>query len=63
MKNNVVKKKDIYNAKTKNIENKIPDITNLAISAFINAKINEVAGEIASINNLATNASLNAKRN
>ena len=39
--NDVVKngavKKDVYNAKIKNIEDKIPDIINLAINASINA--------------------------
>ena len=39
MKNDVVKK-DVYNAKIKNIEDKIPDITNLATKASLNAKIN-----------------------
>ena len=59
----VVVKKDAYNAKIKNIEDKIPDITNLATNAPLNAKTNEVKGEIPSITNLATNASLNAKIN
>ena len=62
VKNDVVKK-DVYNAKIKNIEDKIPDITNLATNASLNAKINEVKGEIPIITNLATNASLNPKRN
>ena len=53
---NVVVKKDVYNAKIKNIEDKIPDITNLATKITLNAKINEVKGEIPSITNLATNA-------
>ena len=44
MKNYVVKK-DVYNAKTNNIEDKSPDITNLATKTAINAKINEVKGE------------------
>ena len=43
---NVVKndyvKKDVYNAKIKNIEDKIPDITNLATKTTLNVKINEV---------------------
>ena len=38
---NVVKK-DAYNAKIKNIELKIPDITNFATNTTLNAKINEV---------------------
>ena len=62
VKNDVVKK-DVYNAKIKNIEDKIPDITNLATNTTLNAKINEVKNEIPSITNLVTNASLNAKIN
>ena len=61
-KNDVVKK-DVYNAKIKNIEDKIPDITNLATSTTLNAKINEVINKIPGITNLVTNASLNAKIN
>ena len=45
VKNDVVKK-DVYNAKIKNIENKMPDITNLAANTTLNAKINEVKKEI-----------------
>ena len=37
--NNVVKK-DVYNAKIKNIEDKIPHITNLATKTTLNGKIN-----------------------
>ena len=62
VKNNFVKK-DVYNAKIKNIEYKIPDITKLATKTTLNAKINEVKGEIPSITNLATTAALNAKIN
>ena len=62
VKNEVVKKTE-YNAKIKNIEDKIPDITNLATKTTLNAKINEVKGEIPSITNLATTAALNAKIN
>ena len=62
VKNDVVKKTE-YNAKIKNIEDKIPDITNLATKTTLNAKINEVKGEIPSITNLATTAALNAKIN
>ena len=58
VKNDVVKK-DVYNAKIKNIEEKIPDITNLATNASLNAKINEVKGEIPHIINFAINAFLN----
>ena len=60
VKNDVVKI-DVYNAKIKNIENKIPDITNVTTNTTLNAKINEVKNEIPSIANLAANASLNAK--
>ena len=35
-----VVKKDVYNAKIKNIEDKTPDITNLTTNASLNAKIN-----------------------
>ena len=52
-KNDVVKKIE-YNAQIKNIEVKIPDITNVATKTTLNAKINEVKGEIHSITNLAT---------
>ena len=41
VKNDVVKK-DVYNAKIKNIEDKISDITNLATNTTLNAKLNEV---------------------
>ena len=60
---NAVVKKDVYGTKVKNIEDKIPGITNLAIKVSLNAKINKVKVEIPSITNLATNASLNAKIN
>ena len=52
VKNDVVKK-DVYNAKIKNIEDKIPDITNLATNAFLNTKIYEVKGEIPKLNELS----------
>ena len=35
----------------KNIEDKIPDITNLATKTILNGKINEVKAEIPSITN------------
>ena len=53
VKNEVVKKTE-YNAKIKNIEDKISDITNLATKSTLNAKINDIKGEIPSITNLAT---------
>ena len=58
-----VVKKDIYNAKIENIENKIPDSTNLATNTTLIAKINEVKGKIPSISTLATTAALNSKIN
>ena len=48
-----VVKKDLCNAKIKNIEDKIADITNLATNASPKAKINEVKGEIPSITTIA----------
>ena len=51
------------NAKEKNIEDKIPDITNLATKTTLNAKINEVKGEIPNITNLATTSALTAVEN
>ena len=62
VKNDVVKK-NAYNAKIKNTEDKIPDITNLATKTTLNAKINEVKGEIPSINNLVTTTPVTAVEN
>ena len=62
VKNNVVKK-DVYNAKIKDIEDKIPDITYLVTNMTLIAKINEAKNKIPSITNLVTNASLNTKIN
>ena len=53
VKNDVVKKY-VYNAKIKNIEDKIPYITNLTTNTTLVAKINESEKEIFSIINLAT---------
>ena len=57
VKNDVVEK-SVF--KTKNIEDKIPGITNLVINTTVNAKINEVKGEIPSITDLATITALTA---
>ena len=62
VKNDVVKK-DAYNAKIKNIEDKIPDITDSATNASLNAKINEIQGEMPSITNLGTTATLTTVEN
>ena len=37
---NDVAKKDVYNVKIKNIDDKIPDVTNLATTTALNATIN-----------------------
>ena len=60
---NVVKndvEKYVCNAKIKNIEDKLPDITT---KTTLKAKINEVKGEIPHIANLATQTALNAVEN
>ena len=44
VKNDVVKK-DVYNTKIKNIEDKISDITKLVTNNTLNAKINEIKNE------------------
>ena len=62
VKNDVVKK-DVNNAKIKNIQDKIVVITNLAANTIPNAKINDFKEEIPSITNLATTTALNAKIN
>ena len=59
----VMLKKDVYNNKIKNIEDKIPDITNLATNTTLNVKIIEVKKELPSITNLATTIALNAVEN
>ena len=45
------------------MEDKIPDITNLATKTIRNTKINEVKTEIPSISGLATNSALSAVEN
>ena len=56
-------KKTGYNAKIKNIEYKIPDITNLATKTILNTKITEVKTEMPSISGLATTSALTAVEN
>ena len=53
LKNGVIKKTE-YNAKIKNIEDKIPDVTNLATKTILNTKTNEIKAEMPSISGLAT---------
>ena len=55
--------KNEYNAKVKNIEDKIPDITNLVTRTIPNTKINEDKNEIPSISGLTTTSSLTAVEN
>ena len=57
VKNDAVKK-DVYNAKIKNIEAKTLDITNLATHTIRNAEINDLKDKISSITNLATTATV-----
>ena len=57
VKNDVIKK-DVYNAKIKSINDKIPDITNLATNTTLNAKINDVKIKTPNITSLATTALL-----
>ena len=49
-----------YNAKVKDIKDKITGITNLATTTGLNAKINEVKGEIPSAPGLATTPAFTA---
>ena len=50
-------------AKIKNIEDKMPDITNLDTNTTLNAKVNEVKNKIPTLTTLATISALNAKIN
>ena len=61
--NNEVVKKTEHDAKIKNIEDKIPDISNLATKSNLNTKINEVKNEIPSITGLATTSALTTVEN
>ena len=47
----------------KNIEDKVPDITNLATNTTLNTKTNEVKGKMRIITNSATTAALITKIN
>ena len=60
VKNNVIKK-DVHNAKIRNIEDKISHITNLATIPILIAKLDEIKDEILDISDLAANNTLNAK--
>ena len=52
-----------YNTKIKDIEDKIPDITNLRTNTTLTAEKNGVKNEIPGVTNLATTAAFNAKIN
>ena len=54
-------KKDVYNAKIKDIEDKTLDITNVTNNNTLNAKVNEVKDKISNITNLPTTALTAAK--
>ena len=56
-------KKTEYDAKIKNIEDKIPDISTLATKVILIQKINEVKNEISSITGLATTSALTTVEN
>ena len=60
---NDVVKKDVSNGKIKNIEDKIPDITNLVTNTTLNAKINEIKNKIPSITNLTATAAFTTVKN
>ena len=60
---NEVAKKTEYDAKIKSIEDKIPDISDLATKSNLNTKINEVKNKIPSITGLATTSSLTTVEN
>ena len=55
-------KKDVYNAKIKDIEDRILGITNLTTNTTLTAKIYEVKNELSRILNLATIPALNVKK-
>ena len=61
VKNDAVKN-DEYNVKIQNIEDKIPDITNLATNTSLNVEVNEVKHEVPSITNLTITTTLSAKK-
>ena len=56
-------KKTEFDAKIKNIEDKIPDISNLATKTNLNTKIKKVKNKIPSITGLATTSALTIVEN
>ena len=61
--NNEVVKKTEYETKINNIEDKIPDSSNLTTKTNLNTKINEVKNEISSTTGLATTSALTVVEN
>ena len=55
---NIFKQKTDYNAKIKDTEDKIPNISKLATNTTLSNEINKVKGEIPLISNLAITAIL-----
>ena len=62
VKNKAVKKTE-YDAKIKNIEVKMPDISNLATKSNLNTKINEIRNKIPSITGLAATSTWTSVEN
>ena len=56
-------KRDAYDDKLKDIEDKIPHIINLATKTTVNGKTNEVKNEIPNITNFPTTTALTAVKN
>ena len=63
LKNPDVVKKNVYNVKFKNVEVKIPDITNIATNTILHPKINQVKKEITSFTDLTATTALTAIEN
>ena len=61
-KNDIVKK-DVYNGQIENMEDRIPDITNLSSSTTLNAKTKKIKNQIPSVTNLVITNPLNPKIN
>ena len=57
---NCVVKKDVCNAKIKNIEDIISDIKNVGANTYLDDKIKEVNNEIPNVTNLTTTTALTA---
>ena len=55
--------KDVYYANIENIEDQIPDITNLATNIKLNSKITEVRNKTSDITNSASTNDLPATEN